>query len=327
LEYLQGVISMFYTKTIGSEGYANSGASPSTDISTGTKSKIKVNLNIQGDVVATIAILGCTTGALIASALQTSINAALIDNGKTGSVTCEFVGGVYVITPADRTIATTIVISDADADNCANLLKLGVANGGIETTGLSATSTSDTAPQEQLALKTDTTLKLALDGQAAVDVVLANSGKTTGALIAADIQAKANAALIAGSKTGSITCTFTGGVYVLTSAKLGTVSAVVITDGTANNVADDLKLGAANGGTAAIGTRFCKVCDVTDENIMVMCAGAKELYFYKDIAKTKKLFMHVAGITATTYTQIREIQGSLYCEALENDVVVAVNLW
>jgi hypothetical protein len=312
LEYLQGVISMFYTKTIGSEGYANSGASPSTDISTGTKSKIKVNLNIQGDVVATIAILGCTTGALIASALQTSINAALIDNGKTGSVTCEFVGGVYVITPADRTIATTIVISDADADNCANL---------------SATSTSDTAPQEQLALKTDTTLKLALDGQAAVDVVLANSGKTTGALIAADIQAKANAALIAGSKTGSITCTFTGGVYVLTSAKLGTVSAVVITDGTANNVADDLKLGAANGGTAAIGTRFCKVCDVTDENIMVMCAGAKELYFYKDIAKTKKLFMHVAGITATTYTQIREIQGSLYCEALENDVVVAVNLW
>ena len=196
-----------------------------------------------------------------------------------------------------------------------------------KTIGTEGSSTSSASPSTDISAGTDTTFKLALDSQAAVDVTLVVTGKTTGALIAAEIQTKANAALVSGGKTGSITCAFTGGVYVLTSVKLGTISAVVITDGTTNNVADDLKLGAGNGGTEAIGTRFCKVCDVTDENIMIMCAGAKELYFYRDVAKTKKLFMHVAGITATTYTQIREIQGSLYCEALENDVVVAVNLW
>lgn len=112
-----------------------------------------------------------------------------------------------------------------------------------KTIGTEGSSTSSASPSTDISTGTDTTFKLALDSQAAVDVTLVVTGKTTGALIAAEIQTKANAALVSGGKTGSITCAFTGGVYVLTSVKLGTISAVVITNGTTNNVADDLKLG------------------------------------------------------------------------------------
>ena len=196
-----------------------------------------------------------------------------------------------------------------------------------KTVGSSGNSTSGSSPSTDISGGTDTSFKVALDGQAAIDVTLTLTGKITGALIAAEMQTKINAALISGGKTGSVTVVYSGGLYVITSAFLGLASAVVVTDAVANNLANDLKLGTLNGGTEAIGSRICKICDISYPNINVMCPTTKEIYFYKDAAKEQKLFCHCAGVLSSSFEQNVALSGPLYCEALEDSVVVFVNLW
>jgi hypothetical protein len=318
---------MFYKKTIGTAGTATSAVNPLEDISTGRAYKFNVSFNAGAPITASLPVAGCTSGALIAGAIQTTLQAVLTDNSIGGTVTCAFAGGVYVITYTGLEVSNSVVITNAATNNCATLLKLGVANGGTEVAGAAATSTSNAAPVTQLAISLDTTLQVALNGQAAVNVILAVTGKTTGALTAAELQTKINAALVAGGKTGGVTVTFTGGKYVLTSSTVGLASAVVITDGATNNVADDLKLGAANAGIELLGERICKICDNTYPNVNVQCAAAKELNFYKDAAKTQPLFSHVAGVLSSSYEGHNNIVGAIYAEALEDNVSVTINLW
>jgi len=91
---------------------------------------------------------------------------------------------------------------------------------------------------------------------ASTDVTLTLTGLTTGDAIATELETQINAALVAGGQDGRVWVEFVSADdhYEVNSQKTGTTSAVVITDATANNVADDLKLGTANGGTETAGT-------------------------------------------------------------------------
>lgn len=97
--------------------------------------------------------------------------------------------------------------------------------------------------------------KISVDGGAVVDVVLVLPGLTTGAAIAAELESKINAALLAAAQDGRVWVTFTAvDKYTVYSQSTGTTSTVVITAALANDVSADLKLGAANGGTESAGT-------------------------------------------------------------------------
>ena len=318
---------MFYKKTIGTAGTSTSAVSPLTDIELGRAYKFDVSFNAGAAITVSLPVAWCTSSAAIAGAIQTTLQAVLIDNAIGGTVACAFAGGVYVITYTGLEVSNSVEITDSATNNCAALLKLGVANGGTEVAGAAATSTSDAAPASQLAVSIETNMKVALNGQAAVAVTLSVTGKTTGALIAAELQSKINTALTNGGKTGSVTVTFTGGKYVITSSTVGLASAVVITDGDTLNIADDLKLGAANAGIELLGERISKLCDNTYSNVNVQCAAAKELNFYKDSGKTQPLFSHVAGVVSSSYEGHNNIVGAIYAEALEDNVSVTINLW
>ena len=113
------------------------------------------------------------------------------------------------------------------------------------------TSTSGSSPAVSV-LGTDT-LVLNLNGDGARTITLA--ANTTGAAIAADIQAKVRAlAAVSPVKQlayNGFTAVYNGSnLYVLTSGIFGAGSSVVVTAGT---VAASLKLGTGNGGTEAAG--------------------------------------------------------------------------
>jgi hypothetical protein len=103
---------------------------------------------------------------------------------------------------------------------------------------------------------TDNELTIAVDGGSAVAVTLDETGKNTGDLIATELESKINAALTADGQDVQVWVQFVSGDahYEVYSQATGTTSSVVITDAAANNVADDLNLGTANGGTEAAGT-------------------------------------------------------------------------
>lgn len=122
--------------------------------------------------------------------------------------------------------------------------------------GTQGASTGANAADTDISAGTDNALKVAVDGGAVVDVVLAQVGKNTGLLIAAELESKINAALLAAGQDGRVWVEFLSGptAYKVYSQKTGTQSSVVITNATLNNVADDLGLGVANSGTEAAGT-------------------------------------------------------------------------
>lgn len=120
--------------------------------------------------------------------------------------------------------------------------------------GTQGSSTSDASPSTDISGGTDTTLKAAVDGNSPVTVTLTLTGLDTGAEIAAALESGINTALSTAGYDARVWADFTGGLYVIKSQKTGTASAVVITDGASNNLADDLKLGTGNGGTEAAGT-------------------------------------------------------------------------
>jgi hypothetical protein len=122
--------------------------------------------------------------------------------------------------------------------------------------GTQGSSLGDDTADTDISGGTDTTFKIAVDGGAVVTVVLVVTGLTTGLLIAAHMETKINAALLAAGQDARVWVQFvaTDDHYEIYSQFTGTTSAAVVTDGTSNNVADDLKIGIANGGTEAAGT-------------------------------------------------------------------------
>lgn len=122
--------------------------------------------------------------------------------------------------------------------------------------GTQGSSIGDAGADTDISGGTDNAFKIAVDGGLVVDVVLTLAGLTTGAAIATELESKINAALAAASQDARVWTKFdiADDHYEIYSQTTGDETSVVITNATANNVADDLKIGVANGGTEAVGT-------------------------------------------------------------------------
>jgi len=114
-------------------GSSFSGASPATDISLGTDNKFNISDGVTSALV-TLTVAGKITGALIATELETQINSAFTTAGAATRVRVVF-DSIYKIYSDATFEDSKLIITDATSNNVADDLKLGVANGGVETVG------------------------------------------------------------------------------------------------------------------------------------------------------------------------------------------------
>jgi hypothetical protein len=104
---------------------------------------------------------------------------------------------------------------------------------------------------------TPATLKATVSGGAQVTASVAVAGLNTGTLIAAALETAINTALANDGQDARVWVEFDAAgpdQYTVWNQSTGTAATVVIADGTSNNIADDLNLGTANGGTETAGT-------------------------------------------------------------------------
>lgn len=118
-----------------SQGKSTSDTSPSTNIAGGSDTNFKIAVDKNPVVAVTLTLTGLSSGAAIATALQSSINAALIAAGQGGSVTASYTSSLYVITSNLKGVKSSVVITDGATLNVADDLKIGVGNSGVEVTG------------------------------------------------------------------------------------------------------------------------------------------------------------------------------------------------
>lgn len=126
----------------------------------------------------------------------------------------------------------------------------------VPSIGTRGSSTSAAAPSTDISAEAvPAQIGVAVDGEAVTNVSLASvTGLTTGTLIAAALETEINTDLATAGRKGRVSVAFSGGLYVVRSQKVGVTSAVVITAGTANDLAVELKLGSGNAGVEAVGT-------------------------------------------------------------------------
>lgn len=118
--------------------------------------------------------------------------------------------------------------------------------------GVQGKSVGGAAPIEDISLLTDNQFNIRVDGLPTVLVTTTNAGKTTGDLIAAELELKINTALAAAGFDARVWVDFDL-VYKVYSQSTGLSSSVLITDALADSIADDLKLGVANAGVETVG--------------------------------------------------------------------------
>jgi len=103
---------------------------------------------------------------------------------------------------------------------------------------------------------TDTSFRIQADSETSSSLItLTVAGLDSGATIAAAMQVAIRAL---GGAYSAVTVTYEGSpitdYYLITSGITGAASAITITDATTANLADDLKIGVANGGASTAGT-------------------------------------------------------------------------
>jgi hypothetical protein len=134
----EAVTKTFERPRIGTQGSSIGDDTASTDISAGSDASLTVAVDGGAAVTATMTGLGAlSTGLLIAAALETAINNALIAGGQDGRVWVQFVSGDahYEVYSQKTGLTSSVVITNAGANNVADNLKLGLANGGTEAAG------------------------------------------------------------------------------------------------------------------------------------------------------------------------------------------------
>lgn len=119
----------------GSEGFETGGASPSTDITGLTTPQFKIAVDGGSPSNVTLTVLGCNTGAAVAAQMQTAIRAL---GGAFAAVDVTFTGGVYVITSGTMGVNSQVRITAGTADDVSAALKIGAANGAVDTQGTGA---------------------------------------------------------------------------------------------------------------------------------------------------------------------------------------------
>lgn len=113
-----------------------------------------------------------------------------------------------------------------------------------------------TNPSIDISGGTDTSFNIQADSETSPTLItLTLAGLNTGAAIASAMQTAIRAK---GGAYSAVTVTYNGSpvtdYYRITSGTAGATSAITITNATANNVADNLKIAVANGGTSTAGT-------------------------------------------------------------------------
>jgi len=118
-------------------GYHTGGANPSIDIHLLTSPSF--NIKADNEAAASLITLnptGLNSGAAIAAAMQAAIRAL---GGAYTSITVTYEGvpntDYYLITSGTTGATSAITITNATSNNCADDLKIGVANGGASTAG------------------------------------------------------------------------------------------------------------------------------------------------------------------------------------------------
>lgn len=125
--------------------------------------------------------------------------------------------------------------------------------------GTQGSSASASSPSTDIHAGPDANFKINVDGTGIVAVALTLTGLTSGALIAAALETAINNALSTAGYDARVWVAYST-IYTIKSQKTGTGSSVVVTAGASNDVAVDLKLGVANGGTEAAGTAGGDFC-------------------------------------------------------------------
>jgi hypothetical protein len=184
----------------------------------------------------------------------TVIGSATLADMRGGKITLNGVNPTRVLFQ-DPDAATILGTDDAATKAMDNGLTLVVNPDGdgddtVTFAATAATSVSGASPATDIHAETDNKFLISVDGDDAEEVTLTLDGLTTGGAIATEMQTKIQA--LGGTKA-SVTVAFTT-VYTITSASKGTNSSVVVTDAPSGNIAEELKLGEANGGTETAGT-------------------------------------------------------------------------
>lgn len=179
--------------------------------------------------------------------------------------------------------------------------------------GTQGKSLSGTTASTNISLGPDTSVKVAVDGGAIVTAVLVLVGLTSGVLIAAALESKINAALLADGQDGRVWVSFNAGgpdQYTVWSQSTGLLSSVVITPAASLSVTDELKLGVAGGGTESVGT--------DDTDFLLYTSGGPTLSqpiesnahrsgrYHSGIIKSKK----VVEWSASTYINMSGLAGA-----------------
>lgn len=183
--------------------------------------------------------------------------------------------------------------------------------------GTQGKSESGATAVTDISALSDTNFRISVDGGAVISVTLTNAGKTSGALIAAELESKINTALIAAGQSGRVWVEYSGSKYYVYSQSVGTDSSVVITDGLTLNIADDLELGIANSGAEAVGTN--------DEDFLLYTTGGMNFSqgiesnahrsgrFHTGVVKAKKM----AEWNLSTYVNMNGLAGDSIDKAVK----------
>jgi len=185
-----------------------------------------------------VGILLLTAGMLFASLATAQVFFA---NTRTGRI--EYARGSAGLTAQDAIAAASVG---------GNLLSWAICMDAVSAT--QGSSIGAASASTDISGGTDTTFKVTVDGGTQVDVTLTVASLNTGALIAAAMETGINAAIAAEGGAVSVIFDDSDDHYEIYSRLTGTSSTVAIADGAANNVADDLKIGTANGGTEVSGS-------------------------------------------------------------------------
>ena len=119
-------------------GTSTSGATPATSLPADRR---RLRIDVNGDGPQTITLANpVSSGAEIAAAIQSVVRALTPLRGSTPAgtftgFTATFSGGLYVLTSGTPGKQSSVQVSNDPSGNAATLLKLGVTNGGSETTG------------------------------------------------------------------------------------------------------------------------------------------------------------------------------------------------
>ena len=129
---------VFERPRIGTQGSSIGAAAASVDISAGSDDSLDVAVDGGAVVTAQLTgLAGLNSGLAIEAELESAINSALIADGQDARVWVMYDNGDdhYEVYSQKTGLASSVVITDAGANNVADDLLLGIGNGGSEAAG------------------------------------------------------------------------------------------------------------------------------------------------------------------------------------------------